>query len=275
MEFRDKIVVVTGATGGMGRALCRRFGQAGAKIALLDLHLEVLEIFARELENTGIQALALPCDVTDETVCRAAMQKIVERFGGIDVLINNAGITHRSAFEKTQVQVFRKVMEVNFFGALHCTQAALPALLASRGMIIVMSSIAGFSPLFGRSGYSASKHALHGLFESLRTELGDKGVRAMMVCPGFTATNIDKNALDGDGRPTIHPRSTTGKIATPEEVADAIYLAAVKNKRLLVLSRVGKLAYFVSKFFPAYYERAMARRLRHELAARNLRHNER
>jgi NAD(P)-dependent dehydrogenase (short-subunit alcohol dehydrogenase family) len=265
MDFKNKTVAITGAAGGMGRALCRRFGQAGAKIALLDLHRETLEAFARELDAAGIQALALPCDVTDDPACRAVMQKIVERFGGIDVLINNAGITHRSAFEKTQIQVFRKVMEVNFFGALHCTQAALPALLASRGMIIVMSSIAGFSPLFGRSGYSASKHALHGLFESLRTELSDKGVRVMMVCPGFTATSIEKNALDGDGRPTTHPRSTTGKIAAPEEVAEAIYRGAVKNKRLLVLSRVGKLAHLFSKFFPAYYERAMAKRLRQEL----------
>jgi len=265
MAFKNKTVAITGAAGGMGRALCRRFGQAGAKIALLDLHLEPLEAFARELDEAGIQALALQCDVTDEQACRTAMEKIVERFGGIDILINNAGITHRSAFEKTQVQVFRQVMEVNFFGALHCTQAALPALLASRGMIIVMSSIAGFSPLFGRSGYSASKHALHGLFESLRTELSDKGVRVMMVCPGFTATNIEKNALDGDGRPTTHPRSTTGKIATPEVVAETIYHAAVKNKRLLVLSRVGNLAHFVYKFFPAYYERAMTKRLRYEL----------
>jgi NAD(P)-dependent dehydrogenase (short-subunit alcohol dehydrogenase family) len=265
MDFANKTVVITGATGGMGRALCRRFGQAGAKIALLDLQLEPLEAFAHELDDAGIQTLALPCDVIDEQACRSAMQKIDESFGGIDVLINNAGITHRSAFAKTQMQVFRQVMEVNFFGALHCTQAALPALLASRGMIIVMSSIAGFSPLFGRSGYSASKHALHGLFESLRTELSDKGVRVMMVCPGFTATNIERNALDGDGGPTMHPRSTTGKIATPEEVAEAIYRGAVKNKRLLVLSRIGKLAYVVSKFFPAYYERAMAKRLRQEL----------
>jgi NAD(P)-dependent dehydrogenase (short-subunit alcohol dehydrogenase family) len=265
MDFKNKTIAITGATGGMGRALCRRFGRAGAKIALLDLHREALETFARELDATGIQALALPCDVTDEPACRASMQKVVECFGGIDVLINNAGITHRSAFAKTQMQVFRQVMEVNFFGALHCTQAALPALLASRGMIIVMSSIAGFSPLFGRSGYSASKHALHGLFESLRTELSDKGVRVMMVCPGFTATDIEKNALDGDGRPTTHPRSTTGKIATPEKVADAIYRGAVKNKRLLVLSTVGKLAFVISKFFPAYYERAMAKRLKQEL----------
>ena len=265
MNFKNKVVVITGATGGMGRALCRQFGRAGAKIALLDLHRETLEAFAQELNQTGIQTLVLECNVTDERVCQIAMQKIVETFGGVDVLINNAGITQRSAFEKTQIGVFRKVMEVNFFGALHCTKAALPALIKNQGMIIVMSSIAGFSPLYGRSGYSASKYALHGLFESLRAELKAKGVRVMMVCPGFTATDIEKNALDGDGRPTTHPRSTTGKIATPEEVAEAIYHAALRNKRLLVLSTMGKLAYLVSRFFPAYYERIMANRLRREL----------
>lgn len=249
MTFHDKVVVVTGATGGMGRALCRRFGVASAKIALLDLHQETLETFAHELNHDGIQTLPLPCDVTDEKACQTAMHRIIETFGRIDVLINNAGITHRSAFEKTQMQVFRRVMEVNFYGALHCAQAALPALLKSKGMIIIMSSIAGFSPLYGRSGYSASKYALHGLFESLRTELKAKGVRVMMVCPGFTATNTEKNALDGDGRPTTHPRSTAGKIAAPEHVAEAIYRAAVKNKRLLVLSRIGKLALLSPDFF--------------------------
>jgi NAD(P)-dependent dehydrogenase (short-subunit alcohol dehydrogenase family) len=265
MHFANKVVVITGAAGGMGRALCRRFGRAGAKIALLDLHRQTVEAFALELNQAGIQTLALPCDVTGEQACQIAMQKIIALFGGIDVLINNAGITQRSAFEQTQTTVFRKVMEVNFFGALHCTKAALPALIKNRGLIIVMSSIAGFSPLYGRSGYSASKYALHGLFESLRTELKAKGVRVMMVCPGFTATDIEKNALDADGRPATHPRSTTGKIAAPDEVAEAIYRAALRHKRLLVLSTVGKLAYLVSKFFPAYYARVMTKRLRQEL----------
>lgn len=265
MQIQNKVIIITGATGGMGRALSWRFGRAGGKIGVLDLRRDDVESFAKELGQAGIQALGFPCDVTDEQACRIAIEKVAEKLGGVEVLINNAGITHRSAFAKTQIQTFRQVMEVNFFGAVHCTQAALPHLQKSRGLIIVMSSIAGFSPLFGRSGYSASKHALHGLFESLRTELLENGVQVMMVCPGFTATNIEKNALDGDGRPTTHPRSTTGKIAAPEEVAEAIYRGAVKKKRLLVLSTVGKVAYLVSRFFPAYYERAMTKRLRQEL----------
>ncbi len=264
-NFSNKVVVITGATGGMGRALCWRFGRAGAKLGLLDVQRETLAIFAKELHHAGIQVHGCACEVTDEQACHAAMQSVFARFGRIDVLINNAGITQRSAFAQTQSEVFRRVMEVNFFGALYCTQAALPALVQSKGTIIVMSSIAGFSPLFGRSGYSASKHALHGLFESLRTEMREHGVRVMMVCPGFTATGIERNALGGDGRPTLRPRSTTGRIATPAEVAEAIYRAAQKQKRLLVLSRVGKLAYWVSRFMPALYERMMSKRLRHEL----------
>ena len=265
--MQDKVVVITGATGGMGRALSWHFGRAGAKLGLLDVQREALENFAHELQHEAIRVHTCVCDVTHEQACHAAMQSVSSHFGRIDILINNAGITQRSAFSHTQSEVFQRVMNVNFFGALYCTQAALPALVESRGTIIVMSSIAGFSPLFGRSGYSASKHALHGLFESLRTEMREAGVHVMMVCPGFTATGIEKNALGADGRPATQPRSTTGKIAQPEEVATAIYRAAQKRKRMLVLSRVGKLAYWISRFAPALYERLMHKRLRHELPA--------
>lgn len=264
-SFQNKVVVITGATGGMGRALAWRFGRAGAKLGLLDWQRDTVEAFADELRQAGVQAHGCVCDVTNEQACHAAIQNVLAHFGCIDVLINNAGISQRSAFAQTRSEVFQRVMNVNFFGALYCTQAALPELSKSKGLIIVMSSIAGFSPLFGRSGYSASKHALHGLFESLRTELCEAGVRVMIVCPGFTATGIEKNALGGDGKPATQPRSTTGRIATPEEVAEAIYRAAQKRKRLLVLSRVGKLAYWVSRLWPQLYSRLMRTRLRAEL----------
>lgn len=263
--FTGKIVAITGATGGMGRALCRRFGRAGAKLALLDQHAEALWAFAAELARENIAAFAVQFDVVDEAACHKAMQAVVAHYGGLDLLLNNAGLAHRSPFAQTQSEVFRRVMNVNFYGALYCTQAALPALLQSKGAIIVMSSIAGFSPLLGRSGYSASKYALHGLFESLRAELHERGVRVLMVCPGFTATGIEKNALGGDGRPATHPRSTTGRIATPEEVAEAIFSAARRNKPLLVHSFVGKLAYYISRMLPQLYERLMRNRLRVEL----------
>jgi short-subunit dehydrogenase len=178
--------------------------------------------------------------------------------------MNNAGITHRSLFTDTKIEVLRKVMEVNFWGSVYCTKYALPYLLQSQGMIVVTSSIAGFTPLYGRTGYSASKYALHGFFESLRSEVAPKGVKVLMVCPGFTDTGIASRALDGDGSVTRRQWSTTGKIARPEEVAQAVQKAIEAEKRLLVLSTVGKAAYWIGKLFPKFYENRMRASVIHE-----------
>jgi NAD(P)-dependent dehydrogenase (short-subunit alcohol dehydrogenase family) len=263
--FQKKVVVVTGAAGGIGRALCRRFAGGGAVVAALDVDGPGVQGLAAELRAAGTNACGYACDVTREEQCVAVMAQVVAACGGIDVLVNNAGITHRSAFADTQVAVLRRVMEVNYFGSVHCTKAALSSLAARRGLIVVISSVAGFAPLLGRTGYAASKHALHGLFNSLRTELLAAGVGVTIVCPSFTDTNIARRALDADGSLTRHPQSTLGKLARPEDVADAIYRAAARRRRLAVLSPVGKLARLVSTLWPAYYERRMAAQLQHEL----------
>jgi len=265
-DFNGKTVVITGAAGGMGAAFARRFGEAGARLGLLDLRPDGIEALSKDLRGRGIDNIAIAGDVTRVEGCQAAIASVIQWFGGIDVLINNAGITHRSAFKDTDPEVFERVMGVNFFGSLFCTKAALDSLIEHKGLIIVVSSVAGFSPLYGRSGYSASKHALHGLFDSLRTELGHTGVDVMIVCPGFTATGISTSALDGNGQITQHPQSTLGRIAKPEEVADAVYRAACSGKkRLVVLSRVGRLTRIVHKICPGLYERLMARSLSSEL----------
>jgi len=264
-DFTGKVVVITGAAGGMGRALSRRFGMAGAKLGVTDLDAGAVQAFSRTLSSEGIESIGIGLDVTDEAACNRVMDDVVDQFGGIDVLINNAGITHRSAFTQTDAGVYRQVMDVNYFGSLYCTKAALDQLIKNQGLIIVISSIAGFAPLLGRTGYSASKYALHGLFDSLRAELRNTGVGATLVCPGFTATNIEQNALDGDGRPTMHPQSNVGKVATPESVAEAVFRAARLDKRLLVLSAVGRLTRLMTRCFPAFYEWLMARSLRSEL----------
>ena len=264
-DFKGKVAVITGAAGGMGQALSRRFGMAGAKLAVTDLDAGAVMEFSRALSEEGIKSVGIGLDVTDESACRRTMDEIKKRFGRIDLLINNAGITHRSAFVKTNPAVYRRVMDVNYFGPLYCTKAAFDSLLENRGLIIVISSIAGFAPLLGRTGYSASKHALHGLFDSLRAEVKESGVGITLVCPGFTATNIEQNALGGDGCPTTHPQSKVGRSATPESVAEAVYLAACKDKRLLVLSTVGRLTRLMTRSFPFLYEWLMARSLRSEL----------
>jgi NAD(P)-dependent dehydrogenase (short-subunit alcohol dehydrogenase family) len=256
--FRDAAVLVTGAGGGIGSALARRFALGGARLGLLDRDGEAVRALSAEL---GGQAQAVTCDVASQASCDAGVAELRERLGGIDVLINNAGITHISRFADTDPEVLRRVMEVNFFGAVHCTQASLPALMESRGLVIVISSVAGFAPLAGRAGYAASKHALQGLFGSIRPELAACGVGVMIVCPGFVDTPIDSHALGrGGGRPR-EERTTVGTLASPDAVADAIYRAASRRRRLLVLSAVGKASYALSRLAPGLYERVMASRL--------------
>ncbi|MBN1103395.1 MAG: SDR family oxidoreductase [Deltaproteobacteria bacterium] len=264
-NFRGKVVVITGAAGGMGRALSLRFGRAGARLGLLDIEEKLLGALVRELSASGVDALGLPVDVTEEAACDQAMSRVVEHFGRVDVLVNNAGITHRSAFALTDMKVYRRVMDINYFGSLHCAKAALGQLIRNRGLIVVVSSIAGFAPLLGRTGYAASKHALHGFFDSLRAELQGTGIAVTIVCPGYTATGIEKSALGEDGSPTTHPQSRVGKMARPEQVAEAILRAASREKRLVILSTVGRLTRIMTRVCPSLYERLMARSLRSEL----------
>ena len=264
-QFNHKTVLITGAAGGIGTALSRRFGAAGARLGLVDRDVEGLSALKAELHANGTACHAVVADITEEANCRQAVEEIQNRFQGIDVLIHNAGLTQRSAFVATTAEVYRRVMSVNFFGSLYCTQAAVSDLIQRQGLIIVMSSVAGFAPLYGRSGYAASKHALHGFFETLRTELRADGVDVMMVCPSFVATDFRFRALDGDGGLTRHPQSTVGRIITADTAAEAVFTAACRRRRLLILSPAGKAAWWVSRLIPALYERLMTRSLKSEL----------
>jgi UDP-glucose 4-epimerase len=256
------VVVITGGAGGIGRALARRWSLDGALIALLDKDSEALQQAVEELNASGARVIGLVLDVTDFGRCEEAMQAVVAQFGRIDVLVNNAGAVHRSAFVDTRVEVYHKVMAVNYQGSLHCAKAALPSLLEAGGLIVVISSIAGVAPLYGRTGYAASKHALHGLFESVRSELEDLGVGVLMVCPTFTRSPFEEHAMGADGEPAGTRRSMTGRLAEPGDVADAVVRAAQARRELLVLSATGKLAYYLSRLAPRWYRHAMVRRLR-------------
>ena len=264
-EFAGRIVVVTGAAGGLGAALCRRFGDAGANLALLDSDAAGAAARAAELRALGIEAQEFACDVADPQACATAIAQAAARFDGIDVLINNAGITHRSGFANTDADVIRRVMDVNFFGAVNCTRAALAPLKARRGLIVVISSVAGFAPLIARTGYAASKHALHGFFDSLRTEVENDGVEVLMVCPSFIDTGIAKNAMGADGRPAQHAQQVVGVRATPAAIAEKIFRAAGRGERLLLPGGTALAAWWVSRLAPRLYARLMANRLRAEM----------
>ncbi len=267
-SFNDRCVVVTGAAGGLGQALVHAFLQAGSRVVALDRDAQALDALQHSIFNSHPNQLpsllTTVCDVTQLPSCEAAMAQATARFGGIDVLINNAGIAHRSAFADTQVDVLRRVMDVNFFGAVNCTHATIASLRQRKGMVIAVSSVAGFSPLIGRTGYAASKHALHGFFDSLRTEVQDDGVDVLIVCPSFIDTGINRAALGADGQPATHARKTTGATTPPAEVAAAILLAAHQRRQLLLFSFTAKAAWWLSRLWPTRYAAIMKRRLQAE-----------
>jgi len=264
-DLKNKIAVVTGAASGIGAAISKTFAAKGARLGLLDIDETAIKAAAADMVADGMEAIGIYCDVAREAECEAAINAIVAHYGAIDILVNNAGITQRSAFVDTRIGVYRRIMDVNFFGSLHCTKYAIASLVERKGSIVIIESVAGVAPLVGRTGYCASKHALHGLFTSLRAELIGSGVHIMIVCPGFVRTNLQTRALGGDGRITTHPQSTVGKQDAPDRVADAVCRAMLKKKNILVLSPVGKLTYCLSRIAPGLYERLMARQLKSEL----------
>ncbi len=264
-DFLGKTVLITGGASGIGLATAREFAKAGANIVIADMDDSALEKRQTEFESQGVSILALQCDVTEAYACRDTVDKILERFGRIDLLFNNAGITQRSLFERTEVSVIEKVMAVNFWGSVYMTRAALPALIESKGTIISNESIAGVAPLLGRCGYAASKHAMHGFFTSLRCELRHRGVHVMIICPGFIKTNLQTRALGGDGQIACHAQTRIGKQQTPEYVAKQIRMGAECNRPMLVFTFFGKLGYLISRLWPGLYERLMTRQFRAEL----------
>ena len=262
--FDGKCVAITGAAGGIGAALCRRFAREGASIALMDVDTAAMGSVQTELIEAGARTTAITTDISNALNCHSAIDHVVSEFGGIDVLINNAGITHFSLCERTDSVVYRRVMDVNFFGAVHCTLAALPSLIERCGAIGVLSSIAGFAPLVGRAGYCASKHALHGYFETLRCEVKRHGVSVTMVCPGFTQSKIERGALGADGSVTPAGRTQVGDAASPDDVAHAIVRAVARRRRTLILSSVGRTSWLLRRIAPPLYDALMTYRMRAE-----------
>jgi NAD(P)-dependent dehydrogenase (short-subunit alcohol dehydrogenase family) len=253
-------VLISGAASGIGRAIATRFARDGSAVAIADLDGEGAEGVARELRATGARASGHRCDVRDPAQCRAVVDAAVAAHGRIDVVVNNAGISHRSRFVDTDPEVLRRVMDVNLFGAVHLTQAALPQIVEHRGVIVAISSVAGFAPLVGRTGYAASKHALHGLFDSLRAELAGTGVAVVLVCPGFTDTAIDRHALGADGAAATTSKQVVGRLARPEEVADAVADAVRRRARLTLVGRVARASFLLARWAPRAFERLMRRR---------------
>jgi short-subunit dehydrogenase len=247
--FNNKVVVVTGGSDGIGKALIAQLIEAGAKVATCGRHYD--KLYALQLEYSQIMLHTMVCDVSNEEECKRFIHSTFDTFGNIDILINNAGISMRSLFDDADTDVIRRLMDVNFMGAVYCTKAALPYIIEQKGTVVGISSTAGYRGLPGRSGYSASKFALQGWLEAIRTELWDTGVHVMWVSPGFTASNIRNTALDSKGNGQGESPLDESKLMSAETCAKYILKAIEKKKRVLVLTFTGKLTVFLNKFFPS------------------------
>lgn len=246
--FTDKVALVTGGTDGIGRALVVALLAQGAKVATCSRHHDKLYKLQREYPSYPLHTVV--ADVSNENDCRHFIESTIKVFGGVDLLINNAGISMRSLFKDTEIEVIRKVMDVNFFGAVYCTRYAIRSLMERKGTIVGISSIAGYRGLPGRSGYSASKFALQGWLEAIRTELAGDDVHVMWVSPGFTSSNIRNAALNSKGQQQGESPMDENKMMSAEECAHRILKAVRKRKRSLVMTFTGKETVFMQKFFP-------------------------
>ncbi|HMK27937.1 MAG TPA: SDR family oxidoreductase [Chitinophagaceae bacterium] len=246
--FKNKVVVVTGGTEGIGKALVSALIERGAKVATCGRNHDKLYQLQREFPAANLHTMVT--DVSSENDCRRFMEATIKVFGGIDILINNAGISMRALIKETDVEVIRKVMDVNFYGTVYCTKYALGSIIARKGTIVGVSSIAGYRGLPGRSGYSASKFAVQGWLEAIKTELMGDGVHVMWVCPGFTTSNIRNAALNKEGTSHGETPMDENKMMSAAECAEHILKAVRKKKRTLVLTFTGKRTVFMQKFFP-------------------------
>jgi short-subunit dehydrogenase len=254
--MKDKVVIITGASSGIGLACAREFAKQGAILCLAARSIDKLQEVKAELEAQGSKIIVVQTDVSQELDCRNMVQAAVDEFGRLDILVNNAGISMRALFNDLDVKVMKQVMDINFWGAVYCTKYALPYLLKTKGSVVGISSIAGFVGLPGRTGYSASKFAMHGFLEALRCENLKTGLHVLVAAPGFTASNIRKTALMADGSTQGDTPRKEEKMMTAEEVAVHLLKAIDKRKRTLILTFVeGKLTVLLKKLFPAMLEK--------------------
>lgn len=250
-HFKDKVVVITGASRGIGRELAYRLAKQGAKLSLAAREADRLETVRVECENHGGQAIAVPTDVAEQAQCESLMRKTVGVFGGIDILVNNAGISMWAYFDEiTDLSILEKIMRVNYLGSVYCTHYALPHLKASRGQIVAVSSLTGKNGVPTRSGYAASKHAMVGFFDTLRIELAPDGINVTIIYPGFVATDTRKHAFGPDGKPLGESPVREKEVMTVDECVDLMLPAIQKRKRELVMTLRAKVGQYVKLFAP-------------------------
>ena len=261
--YASKVVVVTGASQGIGKALCLELAGQRPRLVLAARDASAVEAVAAECRFRGAEALVVPTDVSEEAACRALVEKTVERFGGVDVLVNNAGMGMLARFEDvTDLSLYERLMRVNYLGSVYPTFYALPHLKRSRGQIVAVSSLVGFTGAPMRTAYAATKHAQVGFFDSLRVELRGTGVSVTVIAPYFVQSEIRKRSPGPDGRTVEASPVRESEIMSAEECARRMVRAMERRQRMLVMSFKGRLGRWVKLVAPDLVDRMAAEAVR-------------
>ena len=266
--YKDKVIIVTGASSGIGLASVNRFMELGANVVLaarsIDKLEKIVEEFGQRLTSKGQQLLCIKTDVTKEEDCKNLIEKTVEHFGKIDILVNNAGISMRAVFKDLDLKVMHSLMDTNFWGTVYCTKYALPYLLESKGTVVGVISTAGYVGLPARTAYSASKFAVRGFLETLRIEHLYDGLHVMIFAPGFTTSNIRNVALTADGSPQGETPRDEEKMMSAERVARILARGIMRKRAQMVLTPLGKATLFASRNLPRVTDRVEYRMMSNE-----------
>jgi short-subunit dehydrogenase len=252
--FDGKVVIVTGASSGIGKAIALAFAKNGSRVMIAARSEEKLAELVAEIKAQNLEASYVKTDVSNEEDCRNLINKTVEKYGTINILVNNAGISMRALFDDVDLKVLHTLMNVNFWGTVYCTKYALPYLVANKGSLVGVSSVAGFHGLPGRTGYSASKFAVHGFLETIRIENLKKGLHVMIIAPGFTSSEIRKHALTADGTEQGESPKNEKNLGTPEYVAKWVLKGIKKKKRNKILTWIGRLTALFQRIIPGFVD---------------------
>lgn len=256
-RFEGKTVLITGSGSGIGKATAQAFGREGAAVMLNGRDAAKLEITCALLLDQGCRAAYCVADVTNYADCQRLVRETLDRFGRLDALVANAGMTMRAGFEQLNPGVFQQVVASNLLGPAYAAHAALPALKASGGNILFIGSLAGLIGLPSASAYSAGKMALTALTQSLRTELSEAGVHVGIVYVGFTQNDAGKRVYDAQGNLVPVAERPGGMQQSQEAVAKAIVRSAYRRKKRTVLTTIGKILDLLNSLSPSLVEWAL------------------
>lgn len=252
--FKDKVVIVTGASYGIGKEIAREFASKGSKVVLAARSTELLSVIVEELNARNYETAFFTTDVSIENDCKRLIDFTVRKYGTIDILVNNAGLSMRALFLDVDLKVLHRLMDVNFWGTVYCTKYALPFLIERKGSLVGISSIAGFHGLPGRTGYSASKFAIHGFLETIRIENLRNGLHVMILAPGFTSTEIRRHALSFDCQEQGESPRDEKKFMQPSYVAKWVLKGIQRKKRNKLLTWEGRLTALFQRILPHFVD---------------------